>query len=144
MLTYSSMLRFCGQFFIKSEAKLDVLRMQILVVNNYKFLNPLRCLPPTFACLNISKNGSCRHGLDRCSLHVMLIFVHSLDVFLPKDVPHSRTVLLHVPLRSDQGHLATRIAGALANAAASSLLPCQILSQEHATIQVLNIVPGLN
>ena len=32
MLTYSSMLRFCGQFFIKSEAKLDVLRMQILVV----------------------------------------------------------------------------------------------------------------
>ena len=29
MLTYLSMLRFFGQFFVKSEAKLDVLRMHI-------------------------------------------------------------------------------------------------------------------
>jgi hypothetical protein len=35
MLEYASMLRFFGQFFVKSEQKLDVLCMQINVVNGY-------------------------------------------------------------------------------------------------------------
>jgi SAM-dependent MidA family methyltransferase/cbb3-type cytochrome oxidase subunit 3 len=35
MLTYASMLRFFGQFFVKSELKLNVLRMRIYLLNGY-------------------------------------------------------------------------------------------------------------